>query len=153
MTTYRGDFVDAVVTAIQALGSPYNGWNFHKYEPVVHVVQGSHCAVYFEGDVMQPEFNTTADAEMREQYVLEYWEPAPEQGSGAVVDETQARVVEGYFDAVRGVIFSNQTGLSTTYQSWYDSGQFVIGGLEAGTIRGFQIRFHANRRNNFSSTP
>lgn len=153
MTTYRGDLVDEMVSAIQALGSPYSGWTFYRYEPVVHVVEGAHCAVYFEGDVMVPEFNTTADAEMRESYVVEYWEPAPEQAAGGVVDEDAARVVEGYFDAVRGAIFSNQSGLSTSYQSWYDSGRLGIGGGDTGSIRGFEIRFHANRRNNFALAP
>lgn len=153
MTTYRGDLVDDAVDLITALGSPYSGWTFHHYEPVLHPLQGEHCAVYFVGDQMVPEHNTTGDAEMRENYVIEFWRPAPELASGAVVDETAARVVEGYFDAVRGVLFANQAGLSTSYQSWYDSGFFGIGGQETGAWMGFEIHFHANRRNNFSATP
>lgn len=149
-TPYR-DIVDAVVTAIGNSGiSNVSAWSFHREEPIYLQAVGQHCAVWFDGFQLEENNGTSGDLEMVCRFLVRYWEPAPEQIT-MVVDESAASTVESIMDSLIGVIFDNETGIGTSYQTWIAAGaKFVSRPEEGKAVRGCDLVFTCRLRRNFT---
>jgi hypothetical protein len=116
-------------------------------EPVRHDSNGTHIAVWFEGDTVLERFNTTGDQAMSDLYGIRYWQPAPERPR-KVVNEDKASDIESIMDAVRAVIFANQEGIGTAYDTRYSGGRKFIGRDDTpkgGMVSGFEVAVTCRR--------
>lgn len=150
MSTHR-DFVEALQTQLETdvTGTDAaTGWTFHLYEPIAHPAGGAHCAIWFNGETVDDQFNTAGTHDMVEEYRIRYWEPAPE-GALATVDEQRAEAVQNIYDAVVASIYGTQA-LSNRYQVWFRAGEMLIGGAGEESRRGFEIALMGRRVQDFT---
>lgn len=152
MTSVHRDIIAALTTAIQAGVADTSAWSFYVEEPVRHNPNGQHCAIWFEGDTVNDQHNSTGDIDVTDLYGIRYWEPAPLK-SQKYVDEDAAVGIEDLMDQVRTIIQKNQVGLGTSYSTMYRGSRKFIGqdSTPSGTqvndqVAGFEIAVTARRR-------
>lgn len=117
-------------------------------EPVHHPPNGTHIAIWFEGDEVLDQYNTTGDIAVSDLYAIRYWQPARERAR-KVVDESAAADIETIMNAVRAVIMANQEGVGTSYDTRYAGGRKFIGqddgAPKGGLVAGFEMAVRARR--------
>lgn len=148
MSTPHRDIIDALMTAIIIAVPELQSATRYVEEPVTHDPNGTHLAIWFEGDAVDEAKNTTMSITVDDLYGLRYWERAPDRPR-KVVDEDAASDIEALLDKVRAVIMANPVNLGTSYYTRYAGSSKFIGrdstAPKGGNVAGFEIAVRARR--------
>lgn len=141
MTTPHRDVVNALMDKLVDGVTGFAGCTPYREEPMFHDPNGTHLAVWFEGETPTPEFNTTGSLATADLYAVRYWQPAGWRVN-MVVDEDAASDIEALMEAAKGVIMANQEGIGTSYATRFAGARKFIGRDEeanGGMVAGFEM--------------
>lgn len=141
MTQPHRDICVALMSKLVDGVAGFAGCTPYLEEPVRHDPNGTHLAIWFEGESVTPEFNTTGTLATGDLYAVRYWQPAPDRPR-KVVDEDAAADIEELMEAAKGVIMANQNGIGTSYATRFGGSRKFIGKDDTpngGMVAGFEM--------------
>lgn len=147
MTAPHREIIDDLLALLVTGVAGFAGSTQYREEPVRHPPNGTHLAVWYEGDTVNDQNNTTMSLELEDLYAVRYWQPARER-SRKVVDEDAASDIEELKEAAMKVILANQSSGQAYRIRYAGSRKFIgrdDGDPNGGLVAGFEMAVTGRR--------